>query len=208
MKKVLIAAAIIGAGYYLYNQGGSNVGVYADDGTPRTVLFTTEQCGNACDEMRRYLRSRGPFEEHDAFDGGPGHELYESYGGTGYLPYVAVGKQRVTGTDRGAIISAIAAEFGLEKVKSKERKALERNFDASGNPRVVMYATDWCGYCNQARQYFADNGIDYVEFDIETDRTAKRDFDALLGTGTPLLYNGYARMAGFNRGQVDRQLDL
>lgn len=208
MKKILTVAAIIAAGYYLYDQSSSNVGAYADDGTPKTIFFTTDQCGSACDEMRRYLKSRVPFEKHDAFDNGPGHELYEMYGGTGFLPYVVIGKQRVTGPDRGGIISSVAAEFGLEKVKDKERKALQRNFDNSGNPRVVMYATDWCGYCKQARQYFAENGIDYVEFDIEKDRSAKRDFDALLGSGTPLLYHGYARMVGFNQRQVDSQLDL
>lgn len=208
MNKILIAAAIVAASYYLYNQSGSNVGVYADDGTPRTILFTTEQCGNACDEMRSHLKSRVSFEEQDAFDDGPGQALFKEYGGTRYLPYVVMGTQRVTGPDKAVLISSIAAEFGLEKLKDKERKALQRNFDESGNPRVVMYATDWCGYCKQARQYFAEQGIDYVEFDIEKDRSAKRDFDTLLGSGTPLLYNGYARMAGFNKRQIDGQLDL
>jgi glutaredoxin len=208
MKKFLMAAAVIAAFYYLYNQSGSNIGVYADNGMPRTIFFTTEQCGNACDEMRRYLKSRVEFEEHDAFDSGSGHELYEKYGGTGFLPYIVMGEQRVTGPDRGGVISSVAAEFGLEKVKKKERKALQRNFDASGDARVVMYATDWCGYCKEARKYFAANGIDYVEFDIEKDRSAKRDFDALLGSGTPLLYHGYARMVGFNKRQADSQLNL
>lgn len=71
-----------------------------------------------------------------------------------------------------------------------------------------MYATDWCGYCEQARQFFADHDIEYVEFDIEKDRKAKRAFDVLRGSGTPLLYHGYARAVGFNVRQVERQLDL
>jgi glutaredoxin len=208
MKKLLVFAAVVAASYYLYNQSSSNVGVYADDGSPRTILFTTEQCGDACDEMRRYIKSRVTFEEYDAFDGGPGGDLYKEYGGTGFLPYIAMGKQRVTGPDRGAVISSVAAEFGLEKVKQREKRALQRNFDATGNARVVMYATNWCGYCKEARKYFADRGIEYVEFDIEKDRSAKRDYDALLGTGTPLLFNGYARMSGFNKSQMDSQLNL
>lgn len=208
MKKMLLFGAIIAAAYYLYNQSGSNIGVYTDDGAPKTILFTTGQCGKACDETRRFLSKRVEFEEHDAFDGGPGHELYKSYGGTGFLPYIVMGKQRVTGPDRGGIISSVAAEFGAENVKDSERRALQRNFDADGDPRVVMYATAWCGYCKQARQYFVDNNIDYVEFDIEKDRAAKRDFNALLGSGTPLLYHGYARMVGFNKRKVDSQLDL
>lgn len=208
MKKLLMMAAVIAAAYYFYSESGSHAGVYTDDGSPRTVLFTTEQCGNACNDMRLYLERRVSFEQYDAFDGGTGTELYKEYGGDGYLPYVVMGKQRVTGSDRGAVISALAAEFGSEKVTKRELKALTRNFDLVGKPRVVMYATDWCGYCEAARRYFADNGIDYVEFDIEKDRSAKRDFDALLGSGTPLLYHGYARMAGFNERRIDSQLDL
>jgi len=207
MKKLLLAVAIA-TSYYLYNHTGASIGVYADDGTPKTILFTTAQCGKACDQTRRFLAKRAEFEERDAFDNGPGHELYEMYGGTGFLPYIVMGKQRVTGPDSGGIISSIAAEFGPEHVKPAERKALLRNFDPAGDPRVVMYATDWCGYCKKARQYFAENGIDYIEFDIEKDRSAKRDFDVLLGSGTPLLYRGYARMVGFNERQIESELDL
>lgn len=208
MKKLLIMATVILASYYLYNHTGANKGVYRDDGTPRTLLFTTGQCGNACDETRRFLGKRTEFEELDAFDDGPGRDLYKEYGGTGFLPYIVMGKSRVTGPEPGGIISSIAAEFGPESVKPAERKALERNFDPVGNPRVVMYATDWCGYCEQARQFFADHDIEYVEFDIEKDRKAKRAFDVLRGSGTPLLYHGYARAVGFNVRQVERQLDL
>lgn len=208
MKKLLIAAAVLAASYYLYNQSGSGAGVYTDDGTPRTIFFATDQCGDACNQMRHYLKRRVEFEEYDAFDGGLGSELYKKYGGVGFLPYVVMGRQRVTGPDRGAVISSVAAEFGLAKVKKNERAALERNFDSSGDARVVMYATDWCGYCEEARRYFRDNGIPYVELDIEKDRSARRDFDALLGSGTPLLYHGYARMSGFNKREIDSRLNL
>ena len=71
-----------------------------------------------------------------------------------------------------------------------------------------MYATEWCGYCDKAREYFLDNDIAFVEFDIEKDRDAKRDYDALLGSGTPLLYFGYARISGFDRGRIEKEFDL
>ena len=71
-----------------------------------------------------------------------------------------------------------------------------------------MYATAWCGYCKKARQYFADNGIDFVEYDIEKDRAAKRDFDTLLGSGTPLLYQGYTRVVGFDQRKIEKEFDL
>lgn len=208
MKKLLIFSAVIAASYYLYNQSGANAGVYADDGTPKTILFTTQQCGEACDEIRRFLKKRTEFEELDAFDNGNGRDLYKDYGGTGYLPYIAMGKQRIEGHDRGKIVSSIAIEFGLDEVKKSERRALERNFDAAGNPRIVMYATERCGYCRAAAEYFTKNGIDYISLDIEKDRSARRDFDVLMGSGTPLLYNGYARLSGFHESLVENALNL
>lgn len=208
MKKILIIGAIVAAGYYFLVHSSGPEGVYAADGTPRTLLFTTEQCGRACDETRRFLGRRTEFEEFDAFDNGPGRDLYKSYGGTGYLPYIVMGQQRVTGHNPGTVISAIAAEFGPLHVKSKEREALLRNFHLNGEPRVVMYATAWCGYCTKARQYFVANGIDYVEFDIEKDRAARRDYDALLGSGTPLLFYGFSRINGFNQKRLEEEFDL
>ncbi len=208
MKQFLIIAAIAGAAYYFFFER-SVPGAYADDGTPLTYLFVTEQCGRACTETRRFLKRRKmDFEEYDAFSNVIGAELYKSYGGEGYLPYVVIGEQRVWGHQPGNIISAVAIEFGPEHVKPKERKALARNFDRDGDPRVVMYMTSWCGYCNQARDYFVENRIPFVEFNIETDRSARRDYDALQGSGTPLLYNGYARLSGFDRSRIESDLGL
>ncbi len=208
MKRFLVIGAILATAYYFYERSGEPVGVYAADGTPVTILFTTDQCGRACEDMRRFLKTRTRFEEYDAFDSGYGRELYESYGGTGYLPYIVMGKQRVIGYDRGGVISAIAAEYGPSKVKEKEAKALGRHFKRNGDPIVVMYATAWCGYCNKARQYFRENRIPFVEFDIEKDHAARRDYHALLGSGTPLLYQGYTRVNGFDVRRIEREFDL
>ena len=38
--------------------------------------------------------------------------------------------------------------------------------------KVEMYGDPHCGYCRQARRYFLDNGIDYVEYNIH--ESAKR----------------------------------
>lgn len=208
MRKLLITAGVIALGYYLFVFDDGSVGVYAEDGSPRTIMFVTEQCGRACVDMRKSLAKRIDFEEVDAFDLGEGSELYKEYGGTGYLPYVVMGKQRIIGHSPGAIISAIAAELGPSQVRESERRALERNFDSTGEPRIVMYATAWCGYCKKARQYFRDNGIAFVEYDIEKDRAASRDYNTLLGSGTPLLFQGYARISGFDVRRLEQEFDL
>lgn len=38
--------------------------------------------------------------------------------------------------------------------------------------KIKMYGTSWCGDCRRARQFFADNNIDYEWIDINNDKTA------------------------------------
>ena len=64
--------------------------------------------------------------------------------------------------------------------------------------KVVMYATSWCPYCRKARTYFRENRIDYVEYDIEKDRSAKRRYDAMGGRGVPVILVGTKRLNGFD----------
>ncbi|MBX3664522.1 MAG: glutaredoxin family protein [Burkholderiales bacterium] len=64
--------------------------------------------------------------------------------------------------------------------------------------RVVMYATSWCPYCQQARNYFRQQGIPYVEHDIEKDAAARRDYRAFGGRGVPVIFVDKRRMNGFS----------
>jgi len=64
--------------------------------------------------------------------------------------------------------------------------------------RVVMYGASWCGYCRQARNYFQQNGIRYVEYDIEKSERARRAYDSIGGNGVPVILVGDKRMNGFS----------
>lgn len=52
---------------------------------------------------------------------------------------------------------------------------------------IVLYATEWCGYCQLTRELFAANGIDYVEYDIEKSPERNREYRELGGRGVPLV---------------------
>ena len=64
---------------------------------------------------------------------------------------------------------------------------MRHNFDTAGLPKVVMYSTQRCDYCKQARACLEEKGILVVERDIDRNAAAKRDFNALKGGGTPLI---------------------
>ena len=55
------------------------------------------------------------------------------------------------------------------------------------NARVVLYATEWCGYCQATRRFLDQKGIRYTEFDIENDSVARKAYEALGGRGIPIL---------------------
>jgi glutaredoxin len=63
---------------------------------------------------------------------------------------------------------------------------------------VVMYSTVWCGYCKQARAYFAQNNIPYTDYDVEQSAEAKQNYDAIGGRGVPVIFIGQSRMNGFS----------
>ncbi len=61
------------------------------------------------------------------------------------------------------------------------RKEREEATEDAGRPRakekrpyreirVVMYMTDWCGYCKKARDLLKSLGVNLIEYNIERDR--------------------------------------
>lgn len=68
--------------------------------------------------------------------------------------------------------------------------------------QVVMYATDWCPYCEKARQFMDNNGIDYYEYDIEKSSEGQRQYKSLGGNGVPLLVVNGEVIHGFSAGMI------
>lgn len=52
---------------------------------------------------------------------------------------------------------------------------------------VVLYATEWCGYCQKTRELFAAHKIQYVEYDIEKSVEKNREYRQLGGRGVPVI---------------------
>jgi glutaredoxin len=70
--------------------------------------------------------------------------------------------------------------------------------EAPSSGPVVMYATDWCGYCARARAYFARKGIQYVEHNVEKSAAAHAEFKRLGGKGVPLIVHNGQTLRGFS----------
>lgn len=98
-----------------------------------------------------------------------------------------------------------AEEIAAEILKSAHERYVEEQQEKE---RVVMYATQWCGYCKKARQYFKDKGIVYTEYDIDSSRSAKREYDRLGGSGVPLIIVDGHTMRGFSAKHFDQLYKL
>ena len=68
----------------------------------------------------------------------------------------------------------------------------------SGDEQVVLYATQWCGYCAKARTFLESKGIPYLEYDIEKSHQGRKEYDALGGRGVPLMVINGTLVRGYN----------
>lgn len=65
-------------------------------------------------------------------------------------------------------------------------------------PTVVLYSTEWCGYCDAARKFFDKNGIQYTDMDIEKTTSGYEEHKRLGGKGVPLLVIGDEVIHGYS----------
>lgn len=123
------------------------------------------------------------------------------YGVTRF-PLTKVGTQTVLGNARNDLIAALAEVYGDSVLTPGERMAMRDHFDANGKPLVVLYGTQWCGYCKRQRQYFADNNVSFADIDVEASPSGKLAYNTLQGSGYPLLYVGYRRFEGYKEREI------
>jgi mycoredoxin len=64
--------------------------------------------------------------------------------------------------------------------------------------KIVLYATDWCGYCKKTRRFLDSKGIPYREFDIEKSAEGRKAYEALGGRGIPLIDVNGTLIRGFS----------
>ena len=66
-----------------------------------------------------------------------------------------------------------------------------------GRPEVVLYTTDWCGWCARARRLFEAKGVPYREIDIEAVEGARAEMQRRSGrTSVPQIWIGTTHVGG------------
>lgn len=69
---------------------------------------------------------------------------------------------------------------------------------ASRSGEVILYATDWCGYCARTRVFLREQGIAYQEYDVEKSAEGAAQYRSLNGNGVPLLLVNGEQVQGYD----------
>jgi len=209
MKNLLVVVLVVALTYKGYTEyTHKNNGAFDEYGNPLALLFTIDQCGMPCNDVRKMLDNRNvDYEEIVVTAGEEQKSRWEQFGAVKAAPYLVVGNERVVGSDMLNIIFTVGTVLGDGHLKQIEADILHKNFTADGKPKLVMYTMDGCGYCESAAKYFLSEGISYEERNTSVDPVASKELDALRA-GTPVIFYGHTVFVGWGDKVCDSLLEL
>lgn len=75
--------------------------------------------------------------------------------------------------------------------------------------KVNIYSTPTCVYCNMAKNFLTQNGIEYTEFNVASDLAKRKEMIEKTGQmGVPVLEMGDETIVGFDEGKIRELLKL
>jgi len=76
-------------------------------------------------------------------------------------------------------------------------------------PRVIMFSTPSCSYCNMAKVYFRRNKIKFRNVDVSRDAAAARDLQRRSGQmGVPVIDINGRLIVGFDKPKINKLLGI
>ena len=74
--------------------------------------------------------------------------------------------------------------------------------------KVKIYTTPTCHYCNQAKEYFTEKGIEFETLDVSSNAEAMKEMKSLTGgaRSVPVIAVNDAVIIGFDRAAVEKAL--
>ena len=81
--------------------------------------------------------------------------------------------------------------------------------ESKPQPRVIVFSTPTCTYCNMAKKYFREKGVKFKDIDVSRDMAAARDMVRRSGQqGVPVIDIGGKIVVGFDRPKIDKYLGI
>ena len=75
--------------------------------------------------------------------------------------------------------------------------------------KVVVFSTPTCSFCNQAKRYFREKNIRFVDVDVSRDQSAARDMMRRTGQmGVPVILIDNKAIVGFDKPKINQMLNI
>lgn len=71
------------------------------------------------------------------------------------------------------------------------------------NKNIVVYTSNTCGYCHQAKDYLSSIGVEYTEKNVSTDTVARKELMSKGFMGVPVIYVGEEVIQGFDKAKLE-----
>lgn len=71
---------------------------------------------------------------------------------------------------------------------------------------VVVYSSNTCGYCVEAKKYLESIGVEYTEKNVSTDVQARKELMAQGFMGVPVIFVDEEIIQGFDKKRLDELL--
>ena len=72
---------------------------------------------------------------------------------------------------------------------------------------ITIYSTPTCHFCNMAKEYFKDRGVEYTEHNVVGDVEKQKEMVEVSGQmGVPVIVIGEDVIVGFNQPKIEELL--
>jgi glutaredoxin 3 len=79
----------------------------------------------------------------------------------------------------------------------------------TSQPKVIVFSTPTCSFCNQAKRYFREKNIRFNDVDVSRDQSAARDMMRRTGQmGVPVILINNKPIIGFDKPKIMQLLNL
>jgi glutaredoxin 3 len=79
----------------------------------------------------------------------------------------------------------------------------------TNQPKVIVFSTPTCSFCNAAKRYFRERNVRFTDVDVSRDQSAARDMMRRTGQkGVPVIMINNRPIIGFDRPKINQMLNL
>jgi len=76
-------------------------------------------------------------------------------------------------------------------------------------PKVIVFSTPTCSFCNTAKRYLREKRIRFTDIDVSRNMSAARDMQRRTGqTGVPVILINNRPIVGFDKPRINRMLGI